>query len=190
MLLTVVGVHFSFILFFSSLFFLFFIIIIIIIIIIHSSLPTPLWTTYKFPFYSDIMLQANLIILMCVPPDKERPTKKIQMPGVLINTNQILAGKLILAKGGKSESPKKILQSQIEINQSQPTYEPRIKPGLQCLKKICLPCLIIIQSWYFGYTINKNYHIFSLRDLHFLLCSIDLDVLRAQRIIAFYSAQA
>ena len=27
---------------------------------------------------------------------------------------------------------------------------------------------------------------FSLRDLHFALCSLDLDVLRAQRIIVFF----
>ena len=67
---------------------------------------------------------------MCVPLAKEWPTKKkIQMPGVVINTNQILAGELIFAEGGKPESPKKTPQSQIEINQSQSTYEPRIKPG-------------------------------------------------------------
>ena len=42
-----------------------------------------------------------------------------------------------------------------------------------------LPGLIIAQS--------QTFRMFSLRDLRFALCSRDLDVLRAQRIIGFYS---
>ena len=43
--------------------------------------------------------------------------------------------------------------------------------------KLCLPCLIIIQSCYFDY------------DLRFVLCSRDLDVPRAQRITGFFLSQ-
>ena len=43
----------------------------------------------------------------------------------------ILAWKLIFAEGGKPGNPAKNTRSQIEINQSQPTYEPRIEPGSQ-----------------------------------------------------------
>ena len=48
-------------------------------------------------------------------------------------------------------------------------------------QKMCQPCFIIIESHYFDCRI----HAFSLRDLSFVLCSRDLDVLRAQRIIGF-----
>ena len=34
---------------------------------------------------------------------------------------------------------------------------------------------------------EQTFHMFSLRDLRFVLCSRDLDVLRAQRIIGFLS---
>ena len=44
---------------------------------------------------------------------------------------QILAGKLIFAEGGKPESLEKSPRSQIEINQSQPTYEPWIESRSQ-----------------------------------------------------------
>ena len=47
----------------------------------------------------------------------------------------------------------------------------------------CLPCLIIMQSCYCDYRINKT---LSPLDLRSLLCSRDLDVLRTQRIIGFY----
>ena len=40
-------------------------------------------------------------------------------------------GKVDFVEGGKLENPEKKPRSQIEINQSQPTYKPRIKPGLQ-----------------------------------------------------------
>ena len=33
---------------------------------------------------------------------------------------------------------------------------------------------------------KQNFHMFSLRDLRFVLCSRDLDVLRAQRIMGFF----
>ena len=46
--------------------------------------------------------------------------------------------------------------------------------------KTCLPSLIITQS--FDHRIN----VFSLRDMRFLLCSLDLDVLRAQRSMGFF----
>ena len=46
--------------------------------------------------------------------------------GVVTQSLEILAPKLIFAEGGK---PEKNLRSQIEINQSQPRYEPRIEPG-------------------------------------------------------------
>ena len=55
------------------------------------------------------------------------------------------------------------------------------------LKKMCPPCLIIMQSCFFDYRINKPFIImFLLRDLFFVLCSRDLDVPRAQRIIGFF----
>ena len=38
---------------------------------------------------------------------------------------------MIFVEGGKLENPEKSPRSQIEINQSQPTYEPRIEPGSQ-----------------------------------------------------------
>ena len=38
------------------------------------------------------------------------------------STTQIFWGKLIFAEGGKPENPEKKPQSEIEINQSQPTY--------------------------------------------------------------------
>ena len=47
------------------------------------------------------------------------------------STTQILAGKLIFVEGRKLRNPEKHPWSQIEINQSQPTYKPRIEPGLQ-----------------------------------------------------------
>ena len=48
---------------------------------------------------------------------------------------------------------------------------------------MCLPCLIIMQSCYCDYRINKT---LSPLDLRSLLFSRDLDVLRTQRIIGFY----
>ena len=46
-------------------------------------------------------------------------------------TTQILAGKLIFVEEGKPKDSEKNPRSQIEINQSQPTYEPWLEPGLQ-----------------------------------------------------------
>ena len=46
-------------------------------------------------------------------------------------TTLVLAGNLIFAEGGKPKNPEKKPGSQIEINQSQPTYEPRIEPRSQ-----------------------------------------------------------
>ena len=57
------------------------------------------------------------------------------------------------------------------------THKP-LRP-LEFLKK-WKPCLIII------YKNKQTFHMFSLRDLRFVLCSRDLDVLRTQRIIAFF----
>ena len=45
-------------------------------------------------------------------------------------------------------------------------------------------CLIIIKSCYCDY--KQTFHMFSLLDLRFVFCSRDLDVLRAQRIIAVF----
>ena len=50
----------------------------------------------------------------------------------------------------------------------------------------CPPCLIIIQSCYFDYKINKPFA-YSLHDLRFMLYSLNLDVLRAQRIIGYFN---
>ena len=47
------------------------------------------------------------------------------------------------------------------------------------------PCLVIIQSCYFDYRINK-YFICSRCEICFLLCSFSLQVLRAQRIVGFF----
>ena len=56
----------------------------------------------------------------------------------------------------------------------------KIKPTNLCApreflkkKKTCLPCLTMIRSRYLDYSINK------------MLCSLNLDVLRAQRIMGF-----
>ena len=48
-------------------------------------------------------------------------------------------------------------------------------------KTICQPYLIIVQSCY----LIVEYTNLSLRDLRFLLCSLELDVLRAQRVTGF-----
>ena len=56
------------------------------------------------------------------------------------------------------------------------------------IKQMCPPCLIIIQSCYFDYRILKQtFCLFSLLDLCFVLCPLDLDVLRAQRIIGSFN---
>ena len=56
--------------------------------------------------------------------------------------------------------------------------------------KTCPPCLTIIQSCYFDYRISKSFAcsrcVIPLRDLCFVLCSVYLDVLRAQRIMGFF----
>ena len=67
-------------------------------------------------------------------------------------------------------------------------YNQEKKPTNLCalrefLKK-CLPCLIIIQSCYCDYRIYKTFTC-SRCELVFVLCSRDLDILRAQRIIGF-----
>ena len=49
----------------------------------------------------------------------------------MCSATQILAGKLIFVEGGKPKDLEKNPRSQIEINQSQPTYEPRIEPESQ-----------------------------------------------------------
>ena len=51
---------------------------------------------------------------------------------------------------------------------------------------MCLTCLIFMQSCFYDY---QTFRTFSLRDLGFLLCSHDLDVPRAQRIIGFVLAK-
>ena len=63
-----------------------------------------------------------------------------------------------------------------------PLHTPLISP------KINLPCLIIIQSCYFDYRINKRlpYSHYVTNDLLFVLCSLDLDILSAQRIVGFF----
>ena len=50
---------------------------------------------------------------------------------------------------------------------------------------LCLSCFIIIQSCYFNYRRKKIFTKLLLNDLHFVLCSLELDVLRAQRIMGF-----
>ena len=75
------------------------------------------------------------------------------------------------------------------LSQSVPEkHSQEKKPTNLCASReflqLCLPCLLIIQSCYSDYRINN--HMFSLRDLRFVLFSRDLDVLRAQRIIGFF----
>ena len=69
--------------------------------------------------------------------------------------------------------------------------QSRKKPTNLCtpreLLKKCLPRLRIIKSCYFDYRINKPSRMFSLRELRFVLFSLDLDVLRAQRIVGLLS---
>ena len=76
------------------------------------------------------------------------------------------------------------------------------KKSPQTFVHLDLPCLIIIQSSYFdcshalvacaaselnpGIVRMQRRLIISLRDLFFVLCSRDLDILRAQRIIGFF----
>ena len=52
------------------------------------------------------------------------------------------------------------------------------------LKQMCQPCLVIIQSCYFDYRINKPFA-YSRRVIC-VSCSLDRDVRRSQRIIGFY----
>ena len=52
--------------------------------------------------------------------------------------------------------------------------------------KLCLTCLIIIQSCYCDYRIKQTFRIFSLRRVRFSFGSLDHDALRAQRIIGFF----
>ena len=70
-------------------------------------------------------------------------------------------------------------QSAPEKHSQGKTHKP-----LRTSKK-CLPCLIIVLSYYFGY--GQIFRMFSLHDMRFLLCSFHLDLLlRAQRIIGFF----
>ena len=55
------------------------------------------------------------------------------------------------------------------------------------LKQMCQPCLVIIQSCYFDYRINKPFA-YSRRVIC-VSCSLDRDVRRSQRIIGFYYPQ-
>ena len=48
---------------------------------------------------------------------------------------------------------------------------------------------MVAKSCYFVWAIKKTFRIFSLRDLRFVFCSIDHDVLRAQRIMVFLISQ-
>ena len=67
------------------------------------------------------------------------------------------------------------------IKKNQPTNlcTPR-----EFLKQMCWPCLVIIQLCYFD--CRQTFHMFSLSDLRFVLCSLDLDVPCAQRIMGFF----
>ena len=47
-------------------------------------------------------------------------------------------------------------------------------------------CFLIKKSCFVDYWLNKLFHKFSLRDLHFLLCSLELDKLWVQRIMGFF----
>ena len=53
-------------------------------------------------------------------------------------------------------------------------------------KQMCRPCLIIIKSCYFDYRINKPFIRNSRCLICFFLCSLDIDVRCAQRIIGFF----
>ena len=53
--------------------------------------------------------------------------------------------------------------------------------------KLCRTCLIITKYYYCDYRIRETFHMFSLLDLRFMLCSRDLDVACAQKIMDFIS---
>ena len=62
------------------------------------------------------------------------------------------------------------------FSQSAPEKHSQEKSPQTFAHQMCLPCLIFIQSCYFDF--NKQiFHILSLRDPRFALCSFDLDVL-------------
>ena len=75
-----------------------------------------------------------------------------------------------------------ISQSELEKHNQEKTHNPLRTSWIS--QQMCPPFLMIIQSCYFGYRTNKPFA--CSRCVFFLLCSLDLDVLRAQRIIGFF----
>ena len=76
------------------------------------------------------------------------------------------------------------------LSQSALEKHSREKPTNLCTlwisPKLCLPCLIILQSCYFDKWNKQTFCILSLHDLHFMLCSLDLNIPCAQRIMGFF----
>ena len=128
------------------------------------------------------------VLMLCEPSNRRWPfsyTSSIFVFCPFFHKIGINSEKCIECNGSQIDKP--LLSQSASEKHSQgkkPTYlcAPR-----EFLKKMCLPCLINIKSCYIGYRINKP---FACPNSRYVICvsccSLDLYILRTQRIIGIF----
>ena len=92
---------------------------------------------------------------------------------------------LSAAEISRTKIPCDRLPSQSASQKHNQEKSPQTFARLVNFSKMCLLYLRIIQSCYFDYRMKFLFLMFSPRVLRFVLCSLEVDVLRAQRIMGF-----